>query len=215
MKKIILILFLFLICIICYLIYNTTKTNKLYILSLGDTISDNNNFNNKEYTYNNMFTNIDYRIIDILNIIKYNQELTINEKNISIHQLLKKTDILIISIGMNDLYYKLNNDEREIYTYMNNMINNYEDLLKEISKYDYKQVFILGYYNITNDKNDLFTYINYKLKKLTNSYNYTYLDTSSILNNNKKYYKNIDNYYLNQEGIKRIYNLIVENLKNY
>ena len=215
MKKIILILFLFLLCCSCYLIYNITKKKTIYIMSLGDELSLNNNLNNKKYTYNKYFVNKDNRTIDILNTIKYNKEITKEDKNISIHRLLKKTDILIISIGMNDIYYKLNNNTKEIYTYINNMLLNYEELLKEINRYDYKEVFILGYYNITNNYNDIFVYTNYKLEKLSNKYNYIFINLNNIINNNKKYLIKIDNYYLNDEGIKKINDFIVEKIKKY
>lgn len=215
MKKIISILFLFLLCFICYYVYNLTEDKKLYVLSIGDNIANNEYIkNNKQVsTYNNDFINRDSRIIDLLNIIKYNEELDKNNKSVSIHQLLKKSDILIISIGMNDLYYKLNDNTKEIYTYLNNMIDNYEEILKEINRYDYEKVFVLGYYNISNKNNDIFTYINYKLKKITNNYDYTYLELNKILYNNQKYLLKKDNFYLNNDGYQQIYNLIVEKLK--
>ena len=170
MKKIILVLFLFLSC---YLIYNLTEEKSLSCLVIGDTIADNPYLkNNKIITeYNNNYINQDYRIIDLINIIKYNEEIKVNNKSLSIHRLMKNTDILIISIGMNDIYYKLNEDTKNIYTYMNDMVNNMEILLNEINQYNYKKVIILGYYNITNKHNDLFTYLNYKIKKITKKYN--------------------------------------------
>ena len=114
---------------------------------------------------------------------------------------------------MNDLYYKLNDNTKEIYTYLNSMINNYELIIKEISRYDYKQVYILGYYNITNNNNDIFTYINYKLSSIAKNYNYTFIDTNKILNNKQEYYKKETNFNLNNKGYYQIFNILVENLK--
>ena len=94
------------------------------------------------------------------------------------------------------------------------MLLNYEELLKEINRYDYKEVFILGYYNITSNYNDIFIYTNYKLKKITNNYKYIFIDLNTILKNNKKYFKKTDNFYLNKEGINKINEFIVEKLKN-
>ena len=197
----------------CYIIYNLTEDKKLNILSIGDAISYNDNLNKKAYNYNSQFVNKDYRIIDLLNVLKYNEEIKKEDKTISIHQLLKKSDILIISIGLNDIYYKLNDNTKEIYTYINNMLDNYKEILNEINNYDYKKVYVLGYYNITNKNNDIFTYINYKLEKLSNTYGYSYIDLNKILYNNPKYLVKKNNYYLNNEGYQQIYNLIVENLK--
>ena len=87
---------------------------------------------------------------------------------------------------MNDIYYKINNDTKNIYTYINNIINNMEILLEEINQYNYKKVIVLGYYNITNKHNDLFTYLNYKMKRITNKYNYEYLDLINIIKYNEE-----------------------------
>ena len=73
MKKIIPILFLFLTIFSCYIIYELTDNDNLYLTYIGDNTV--NNLDLKEITnistYNNYFVNNDYRIIDLLNIIKY------------------------------------------------------------------------------------------------------------------------------------------------
>jgi len=212
MKKIILILFLFLLCIACYIIYHKTKSNKLYITSLGDSLATYQYINNNVKKYNVDFTDKDMHINDLLNILKYQYK---KDTTSHVHQNLKKSDIVIISVGMNDIYYKLNNDTKEIYTFINNIINNYEEIFKEINKYDYKQVYVLGYYNITNQNNDLFNYANYKLKKIAKNYNYIYLDLNTYFYNNQQYLKKETNFYPNKEGFEQITNLIVEKLKKY
>ena len=214
MKKIILLLFLFCLLFACYYIYKVTEDSEIDVVLIGDSIIDNPYLDNT-FVINKYFVDRDYRINDIVNIIKYNQELNIDSKDVSIHQLLKKSDIVFISIGMNDLYYKLNDDIKEIYTYLNDMINSYEIIFKEIDRYDNIDVYVLGYYNISNQYNDIFTYINYKLKMKTKEYGYKYLDLGNLLNNKKEFYIKIDNFYLNGNGYSKIYELIVENLKKY
>ena len=213
MKKIILVLFLFLSC---YLIYNLTETKSTSCLVIGDSIADNPYIKDSKLIteYNNQFINKDYRINDLVNIIKYNEEIEEDDKTISIHRLLKNTDILILSIGMNDIYYKLEDDTKNIYTYINNMVNNMEIILKEINRYHYRQVIVLGYYNTSNKHNDLFTYLNYKMKRITNKYNYTYLELNNLLKNNPKYLQNNHNFFLNDQGYQEIIKIIVANLKN-
>ena len=211
MKKVIIILFLFflIICISCYYIYNKTEDKTKYITSIGDNIANINYLKNLEdISYDTTYVDKDNRLVDILTTITYNKE-----NNLSIHQLLKKTDILIISIGMNDIYYKLDNNDKEIYTYLNEMIISYELLLKEINKYSYDQVYIIGYYNIYQNKNDIFTYINYKLNKLVNNYHYTYIDMAKIIKNNPHLLKNSHTFDLNNRGYYHIYQIIVEKLK--
>ena len=197
MKKIIFILFLFFLLYACYYIYKVTEDNKLNVLVVGDNMANNPYLANLGMV-NNDFINEDYHLNDLLNIVKYNQEL---DNNTSIHQLLKKADILIISIGSNDLYYKLNDNTKKIYTYMNNIISNYDLLLSYIHRYDYKKVYVLGYNNTYDKYNDIFIYINYKLEKMANYYGYTYL--------------NIDKIDLKDDYYRKIYELIVENLNKY
>jgi len=212
MKKIILILFLFLSC---YLIYILTEDKTISYLSLGDTIADNPYIKDNELIneYNNQYINEDFRIIDLINIIKYNEEITKNNKTVSIHRLLKNTDILLISIGMNDIYYKLNSDTKNIYTYINEMVNNMDYLLKEINTYSYKKVLVLGYYNINNENNDIFTYLNYKMKEVTKKYNYEYIELNNILKNNPQFYKKNNHFTLNNKGYNEINKIIVEKLE--
>lgn len=214
MKKIILVLFLFLSC---YLIYNLTEDNNLSCLSIGDTIADNPYLKNNNLItqYNNNYINKDYRIVDLVNIIKYNKEIEIENKPVSIHRLLKNTDILIISIGMNDIYYKLNSDTKSIYTYINDMVNNMEKLYDEINRYSYKKVIVLGYYNINNKNNDIFTYLNYKMKRITEKYNYQYIELNNIFKNNPNYLQKNTHFELNNQGYNEINKIIVENLKKY
>lgn len=212
MKKIMLILFLFLSVFTCYITYKLTINKTPYYLSIGDKVADNPYLlNNPQIIYNNCFINKDYRIIDLVNTIKYNEEIEVDNKLISIHQLLKKSDILILSIGNNDIYSKINTDTKEIYTYLNKMINDTEYILDEINRYDYQRVYVLGYYNITLKNNDLFTYINFKLKKITEARNYTFIDLNNLIKNNPKYLIKENNYLLNESGYRIIYNILKEN----
>ena len=194
MKKIIFILFLFCLLYSCYYIYDITENKNTNILLIGDDIVNNPYLNNNAGVINKDFVNRDYRINDINDIITYNKELDIDNKTESIHRLLKEYDIVIISIGMNDIYYKLGDNTKEIYTFLNDMLNSYENILKEISRYDNHNIYILGYYNATYRYNDIFTYVNYKLNKMINKYGYNYIDLNKVLSNNEKYYLKKDNF---------------------
>lgn len=225
MKKGILILILFLSC---YFIYNITKNDKIYYLTIGDYLSketsENGNIvpgystyikeylekNNKLKGYNSTFTNKDYRIIDIAKALEYNEK----KQNMSLNYLIKESDLITISLGMNELYYKLEKDTYNIYTYIDEMINNYEKILTYIDSFPSKKVFILGYYNVLEKNDDIFNYANYKLKQLCNKHNYIYLDLSNIFNNNPRYFNTKHNIIPNKEGYKKISQIIVEKIKN-
>lgn len=230
MKKVIFILILFLSC---YLIHIKTADNKIYYLSIGDAISKGNTPYNKigygysdylkDYLkkqkklegYNKDFTDKDYRIIDLINLLNENKETKINDKKITINQLISKADIITISIGMNELYSKimLNNDN--VYSYINEMTEDLKVLFSKINKLNHRKVLVLNYYDITNENQDIFAYANIKLKKVTELNGFEYIDISEKLSNNPKYFINNTNFIPNNEGYYQIYKIIVEKVKNY
>ena len=126
----VLILILFLSC---YFIYNNTIDKKIYYLTIGDSLSKGTNqygvvsygYNDyvKDYLsskdlledYNQTFTDNDYYITDIIRILEYNEK----KDNYSLNRLIKKADIITISLGMNELYYKLEKNNENIYKYIN------------------------------------------------------------------------------------------------
>ena len=114
---------------------------------------------------------------------------------------------------MNDIYAKLEDDPKNMYTYLNEMVNNMELILDEISRYKNAKIIVLGYYNIFEKKNDLFIYINYKIKRITEKHDYIYIDTNKNLNNNQKYLLKNNQFYLNDHGYQEINELIVEKLE--
>lgn len=231
MKKIICVLVLL---FSCYIIYNLTIDKSIYYLSIGDGIAKGLNNNNKisSCSYSEKIKNTlknekklngynidslvdeNNRITDILNMIKYKEEIYINDKVTSIHELLKKADIITISLGMNELYYKLLVNNDNIYSYINEMLFDMEKLLNEIKRYNHIQVIVLGYYNTTNNNKDIFNYINYKLEKIVNSNNYEFINLDKVLDGNDKYIENNQkNFYLNDSEYCKISQIIVEKLK--
>ena len=220
MKKVLFILILFLSC---YLIYNKTIDNKKYFLAIGDSLSmgineykvisygyndylrDYLSSHNLLEEYNKTYTNKDYRLKDIIRILSYNEI----KDGYSLNRLIKKADIITISLGMNELYSRSLS-----YNDIDLLINDYNTILNKISRFHHDQVFVLGFYNTTSENNDLFTYANYKLKHLCNKYNYTYIDLANILNNNPNYIPNNKSFLPNNKGYQAISQIIVEKLKN-
>ena len=225
MKKVFLILILFLSC---YFIYNKTINNKVYYLTIGDSLSKGTNeygvvsygYNDyvKDYLeqnnlledYNKTYTNNDYRIIDVIKVLEYNEK----KDTYSLNRLIKQADIITISLGMNELYYKLEKNNQNIYTYIDNMITNYNKILTYINKFHHDKVFVLGYYNVLGKSNDIFNYANYKLKEISIKNNFVYIDLSNIFTNNPNYFSKTDSFIPNNKGYEKISQIIVENLKN-
>ena len=112
--------------IILLIIFFITRDRKVYYLSLGDSLAAGQTPNNtieesygdyiQEYLkdkevlefYTKDFSKSGYRSIDLLNDLKENKEIKVNGKNITIKNALIKADLVTVSIGANDLFYKLN-----------------------------------------------------------------------------------------------------------
>lgn len=229
MKKIIFILVLFLSC---YLIYNLTTDSKIFYLTLGDGLSYGvNTYGIREYGYssyvrdyledsnrlsgyNDSFTGVDYRITDILRMIEYNDTKLIDGKEVNLSQLISEADIITLSVGMNELYYKISDDNANIYNYMNELILDMKELLKHINRFNHKKVFVLGYYNVGVSQEKI-NYINAKLKDIVNNEGFVYIDLSNIFDNNPRYFTNNGSFIPKKEGYLKISEIIIENLKNY
>lgn len=226
MKKVFLILTLFLSC---YFVYIKTEGNKKKYLVIGDSLSKGINeygvtsYGYSDFTrdfleeshllksYNKSFTNIDYKVSDIITILEYNK----SKNGITLNRLIKEADIITISLGIGEIYYKIDKNNQNIYTYIDIMVNDYNKILNYVSKFHHDKVYVLGYYSIASTSKDIIDYANYKLKELTKKYNYTYIDLSKILDNNPTYISQINNNYLpNIKGYQKISQIIVENLKN-
>lgn len=225
MKKILLALIIF---ISCYFIYNLTIDKKVSYLTLGDTLSKGTNeygVSNKGYSdyirdylkdndslkeYNKTFTSNDYRILDIIRILSYNEK----KDNYSLNRLIKESDIITISLGMSEIYNKISKNDQNIYTYIDSLINDYTKIMDYINKFHHQKVIILGYYNVLGIKNDIFDYANYNLEKECQKRNFIYIDLSKTMSNNPNYFSKKDTFVPNLEGYQKISQIIVEKIQN-
>ena len=226
---------IFLLTIIIILLINVyTKDNKIYYISLGDGLSLGVNSNNyisngysdyiKEYLENNKrlkfytkeFSKEDARITDIINDIKNNREITIDNKKITLQYALSKSNIITISLGLNEILYKYSNNTNMsyMYDYIDSYIKDMNKLLELIGKYNNRTIFILGYYNPINHQelDKYIIYANDKLINLCNKNKINYVDLYNIFKNNNNLIYNINNSYPNSDGYKLIANEILKKL---
>ena len=165
MKKI---LFIIIICIFVYFIYNGITDRNIKYLYIGGNdynrynILIKDNYIMKEYT--TYIRDDDYRVMDLINDIVDNRKIN----NRKFQNLLVKSNIIVISTGINDLEYK----EKLNYNYVDELINDIEKLLKLIRKYNKDTIYVLGYYN----KNEYYKYTNKRLKEICKTNNVKYID---------------------------------------
>lgn len=233
-------LFVFLFAIIVtFILYKTFSDEKLNYLSLGDNFAVgatpfntiNRSYadyfaeylNNKKMlkNYNNSFSELNYRTTDLIKDIKLNREKTIRNKKISINELIAKSNIITISIGFNDLYYKVKYNKEEfkldysMKEYLDNMFDDIETLIKLIRKINDAPIYFIGYYNPHNINDGItdkmIKYLEDKFNTIKVSKKVYYVDIKKgfIINNN--YVPNIENPLPSLEG----YNYMANELINY
>ena len=224
------------------LVFSYSKTNKdeINYTILGDKELFSNNIISKNFTdliydelqkeknfgfYSQDFIKDDIRIIDVINQIQDNEEID----NISVQNILKKTNLLILSVGSNEINYKLSktdineNTDKIIYNYLDEVLNDYIKLLNIIKKYTNENIIVLGYYNDTNNinNNKYYDYINKRIEKYTKNNNIQFINLFNILNKNNDYLTKTSKIYITNEGNLAIFNKIYSKIddlylhKNY
>lgn len=183
-----------------------------------DELDKENNFGfySKDFIFDNA------RIIDIINDIKDNKSID----GFHIQNMLKRTNILILNVGENEIYYKLstvNDDENRIFKYLDEVFDDYLLLLDIIKRYNDGKIIVLGYYNNTNDKHSdkYYKYMNNMIYRYCKNHDLLYIDLFEILNNNSDYLTNNTPTYVTNEGNLALFNKIYNKInklylhKNY
>ena len=215
MNRPIKLLILIILSLSVYFIYQSTKKTNIQILSLGDGLSKGiNSYTIAEYSHLNYYEDyLKSRNIEVNIISNYSDEdLTIHEllelikNNNYIKRDLMESHLLFLTVGYNDLLYKLSLEEDISIPKLNIIIDEinteYKELLTEIKKYYKNEIIVVGYPK--SNKDDY--YINLGIRKLnrildTNNY----IDTYNILNNREKYFSNPNSFYPNRLGYEKIY----------
>ncbi len=180
------------IIIIVFLIYQFNKDTKIDFLNISDTeipytetILDYYKKQNQLKIYNNSFSKPDYRITDLYLDIENNKTITVKNKNQSINNSLIKSEIITISIGNTDLYYKMNfYDVNEMYNYIDELCKDYDKLLEKIRLVTKEKIIIYGYTTSDLKNKQLINYYNERLKMLCEKYNINFLPIDKFTNKN-------------------------------
>lgn len=217
------------------IIFFITRDRKVYYLSLGDSLAAGQTPNNTidesygdfiaEYLkdkevlefYTKGFTKSGYRSIDLLSDLKLNKEITVDGKKITIKNALIKADLVTVSIGANDLFYKLNigtefdlNEFEDIYTYVDEAMLDIDKLLYELRKSCKEQIMVFGFYNpftnfsssLANVVEPVINYANAKMENLVRKYDMTYVDIHDSFLANDNYLPSILEIHPTLEGYR-------------
>ena len=229
-------LFIFIIVVISiYFIYKLNSNNNLTYLALGDGYAlGENSYKSIDYGYSDYlkdylkdtnqlnfytkkFSNSNLMITNLYENILTNKKIKENNRTINLKQSLRNSSIITLSIGINDLIYKLSLDENITTVKINQIVietnKNFNVLIKEIKKYYPYKIYVIGYptINISN-KNLLIATkkLNYLYKQ---NKDITYIDTNDILIDKSKYFPNPNAIYPNTQGYKLVSNKIINYIK--
>lgn len=173
MNRPIKLLILIILSLSVYFIYNYTNNKTIKITYLGDNPKTIINLRKKQII-NTKYTSKEIKLDDLIEKIKTTPE---------IKKDLLESHILIISVGYNDLIYKLSLYNNTKFNKINNeIIINYNELIKEIRKYYKNKIIVIGYNKSNNDN----YYLNIGIRKLNNylknNKNITYINTYNLSN---------------------------------
>ena len=205
-----------------YIIYSLVNVNRIKYVSVNDLVMNGYNDYIKNYlnnsnrldTFNDYFNSSS--ILDLYQDIKNNRTIKVNNVDYYLKKALRESDVLVISVGMEELARIFNKfDMANNYAYFNNMFSNIKRMIQEVKRYTYGKIIYFGYYNPTNYYDaeiDRFFYdINIKLERLMINNDIIYIDLYEMIKGNN--YKEKDSAYLNNDGNKRISNVIEYYLK--
>ena len=239
--------FMLLVILTLIIIYKINTNNKINYLSLGDSfaagqnpygkigygysdyikdyLKDTNLLNN----YTKDFTHSEDRIVDLTNKITNNEKIKINNKMLSIQTAIEKADLITISIGSNDIFEKsgLNDMSFNIdniskfNTYIKDMENDLDSLLKIVRKYNNKKIILVGYYNplsplslkYTRELEPVFLKINETYNNISKKYKCDFIDIYEIFKENPEYIPNPTDIHPNIDGYQVISSQIINILK--
>ena len=213
MKKLLKLLLLIVVCSSVFYIYQNTKNSKYNIVNIGDELSISiNSYGIKDYSPISYYKNELLKTHKKVNInnkySEYENSILIMLEKIKNDNYLKKilssSNQVIITLGYNDLIYKLNvSDElnsSKFYKIIKEIELSYNNLIKEIRKYTQKEIIVILYPDTYKEDYYLKKGIVYLNQLLKNNKEITYIDTYDLLNDRKKYFSNPYSYYPNRYG---------------
>ena len=217
-----------------FLIYKLTNHHNINYTALGDGFAQGidcygrvdygyNDYvkdflqeNNKLMNYSNYHIKEDMTIESLYNTILTDKKMNNNNIKTNIIHILRDSDYLTISVGINDLLYKLSMTseytEENLNVVINEIEKSFNNLINEIEKIYNREIIIIGYYEPPNTNE----FLSMAIKKLNNIYKknkkVTYISTYTISENKNIFLSNPNSYYPNYKGYQLISNKIIDKI---
>ena len=147
-------------------------------------------------SYTNGFAEKNQTIEDLYEDITNNKTIVKNGNRYNIKSSLRESDLVTISIGLTDFKQDFTldsfidklNDKESIKKRIDDIMIEFDDLLKLVKKYAKKDIIVVGYYN-------LFPYLDSYKKEINEFVEYSNKKYQQICGKNNAYFVNISNYF--------------------
>ncbi len=184
--------------------------------SYSDYIKDYLLETNKLKTYSKKYVEKDMTIDKLHNTLLSVEKMSENDTKNNIRTILRDTDYLTMTIGLNDLFYKLSltSDftEENLNIIIDEIQESFNELIEEIRKYYNRPIYIIGYYDIPGDNK----YFKKAITKLNNIYKENkqveYISTKIISENSEMFLPNPESFYPNYKGYRLISTKIIDKM---
>lgn len=227
-KKLLILLIIIVVSIFSIYKISDKKINYISIgdgLSLGIDSYGNEGFGYSDYIneylvekniiniYTKNFSEEDMSISKLKSLIFIDKKVNYKNTKINIKRMLSDSKIITLSIGLNDLIYKMsianNLTIEKIDQIVEQVYIEFLSLTNLIKKYNNDDIYVIGYYT-----SEYYDYkFNYAIEKLNSKYrstdNIIYIDTNYLIGNNSIYLLNPKSYYPNTHGYQVISSKII------
>lgn len=228
-KKYLKIIILIIICILVYFIYRNSPKRNITYTTLGDGYSIGiNSYGKKDYGYNSYIKDFleqndrlyryydEYSYDDMMIKDLYNEITNGVGSKKNIKQVLRETDIITLSIGLNDLIYKeslssnlLSKSDEDI---VDEIVMELDVLIDEIKKYSQADIYLIEYYNSYKSNDELKLLLDNLNKKYEDYAKSNKIKCIPMKKNLDKYFENPNSNYPNSLGYGEISKEILSSL---
>ena len=223
---------------IVFVIYLSHIDKKVYYVALGDYqalgltnegeitygytdyIKDVLKEKNKLVTYIISYAQDNASTTDLINDIEQNKKTQIKNKQQTIKNTLIKADLVTLSIGMNDLFYKIGVNANlqslnysEVYYHIDEMMEDMDKLFELLREYCKEDIIMTNFYNPIDSQNkqlnEALNYANKRLNELARIYDI------AIVNINKTFLQRSNqtlNFYPTKKEYQKISKMICDRM---
>ena len=229
-------LLLLLITSSIYFIYQLSNKNNIIYLSLGDTflVSEEYNYLDliiKDLEDNHLlnfgvqeYMNSEHRLLDIYQDIKQNRKVRIKGQQVNIRHLLRDSNFVTISVGLNDLREKLDAqngvplDIEKSKQIIADIETRLDQAINEIKKYYKKDIYLIGFYDLypsNQEKSLMVKQLNIMYRESAKRNNIIFIDISDFRSRQTFLYS-IGNYLLlKEDGSKELARRVMMSFMNW